>query len=162
MSMDLEISHGKRSTTINIKLTGVDDLIAKLNQIDKGFRCEAGRKMVGAGAFIINGETQVNINETFSSNNVAGLKDSVKTIISTDKPEARVEIQKIYARIQEFGGTIEPVKAKALHWEQDGKDIFAKSVTLPPRPYFRPAIENNEDKIVKAMSDAADVYLRSV
>lgn len=162
MSMDLEISHGKRSTTINIKLTGVDDLIAKLNQIDKNFRGEAGKSMVNAGAMIINGETQVNINETFSDKNTGGLKNSVSTVVSTNKPEAKVEVRKIYARIQEFGGTIKPVKAKMLHWEEDGKDIFAKSVTLPPRPYFRPAIENNEQEIVKAMSDVADLYLRKV
>jgi HK97 gp10 family phage protein len=162
MSMDLEISHGKKGSTISIELIGADALIAKLNQIDKAFRGEAGRSMVSAGAMIINGETQKNINETFSKKNTGGLKNSVATVVSENKPEARVEVWKIYARIQEFGGTIKPVKAKMLHWEEDGKDIFAKSVTLPPRPYFRPAIENNEDKIVKAMSDAADVYLRSV
>lgn len=162
MSMDLAISHGKSNSKINIELTGADELIAKLNQIDKNFRGEAGKSMVNAGAMIINGETQVNINETFSDKNTGGLKNSVSTVVSTNKPEAKVEVRKIYARIQEFGGTIVPVKAKMLHWEEDGKDIFAKSVTLPPRPYFRPAIENNEDKIVKAMSDAADVYLRSV
>ena len=162
MSMDLSINQYKHHAKISIKLTGVDELIAKLNQIDKAFRGEAGRSMVGAGAMIINGETQKNINETFSKKNTGGLKNSVATVVSENKPEAKVEVRKIYARIQEFGGTIEPVKAKALHWVQDGKDIFAKSVTLPPRPYFRPAIENNEDKIVKAMSDAADVYLRSV
>lgn len=160
MSKDLSIMHSNSGSTISIELTGVDALISKLNRIDKNLRTEAGRSMVSAGAMVINAETQVNINEAFSDRNTGGLKNSVSTVVSTSKPEAKVEVRKVYARIQEFGGTIVPRKAKVLHWMKDGKHIFAKSVTLPPRPYFRPAIADNEEKIVKAMSDVAEMYLR--
>lgn len=157
---NIETAHGSKGTTFHITLVGADELMAKLNRINKDFRAEAGRSMVAAGAFIIEGKTKVNINQTFSSKNVAGLEGSVFVEVSQSKPEASVEVRKIYARIQEFGGTIVPRKAKVLHWVQDGKDIFAKSVTLPPRPYFRPAIESSEAEVIKAMSDVADVYLR--
>lgn len=43
----------------------------------------------------------------------------------------------VYARIQELGGTV-TAHGKALRWTMGGKVYFAKSVTLPPRPYLRP------------------------
>ena len=48
-----------------------------------------------------------------------------------------------YALIHELGGTIVPVKAKALAIPQeDGGVRFAKSVTIPARPYLRPAADS--------------------
>ncbi|WP_034157923.1 hypothetical protein [Sphingomonas sp. ERG5] len=45
-----------------------------------------------------------------------------------------------YALIHEVGGTIVPKNAKALAIPQpDGSVRFAKSVTIPARPYLRPA-----------------------
>lgn len=159
-NFDIKTTHGSGGTQIRIELTGVDELMEKLNRIDKSFRNEAGRAVVTAGAEVINAQTQVNINETFSERNTGGLKNSVTTVADGSKPEARVEVRKVYARIQEYGGTIKPVRAKLLHWVEDGQDIFARSVTLPARPYFRPAIESSEEKVVKAMSDVAEVYLK--
>lgn len=46
-----------------------------------------------------------------------------------------------YAAIQQFGGTIE-AKGKALRWVgADGNPVFAKSVTIPARPFY-PVDEN--------------------
>jgi len=42
-----------------------------------------------------------------------------------------------YARIQELGGTVH-AQDGLLHWKTNGKDHYASSVTLPPRPYMRP------------------------
>lgn len=45
-----------------------------------------------------------------------------------------------YALIHELGGTIVATKAKALAIPMpDGGLRFVKSVTIPPRPYLRPA-----------------------
>lgn len=45
-----------------------------------------------------------------------------------------------YALIHELGGTIVATKAKALAIPQpDGSVRFVKSVTIPARPYLRPA-----------------------
>lgn len=47
-----------------------------------------------------------------------------------------------YALIHELGGVIRPVKAQALAIPQpDGSVRFAKSVTIPKRPYLRPAAD---------------------
>ena len=44
----------------------------------------------------------------------------------------------VYARIQEVGGTIYPVRRKFLRWVEDGTVHFARKVTLPARPYMLP------------------------
>lgn len=47
-----------------------------------------------------------------------------------------------YALIQELGGVVKPVTAKALAIPlPDGGMAFAKSVTIPARPYLRPAAD---------------------
>ena len=42
----------------------------------------------------------------------------------------------IGARLHQLGGTIKPVKAKALFFRAGGKSIVAKKVTIPARPYL--------------------------
>lgn len=56
----------------------------------------------------------------------------------------------VYALIQELGGTIVPVKAKALAIPQpDGSVRFVKSVTIPARPYLRPAADAEYPNLVR-------------
>ena len=58
----------------------------------------------------------------------------------------------VYARIQELGGIIKPVTAKMLSWVSDtGERIFANAVHIPARPYLRPALDENEKDVVKAV-----------
>ncbi len=48
-----------------------------------------------------------------------------------------VGTDRVYAAIQQFGGEIVPVNAKVLVWQKaDGTKVFAKKVTVPPRPFF--------------------------
>lgn len=53
----------------------------------------------------------------------------------------------IYGRIQELGGTIFPKRAKFLHWVDGSGDHFARHVTLPARPYLKPAAETTKPMI---------------
>lgn len=70
------------------------------------------------------------------------------TVHTTSTPrsaEAEIGTNLEYARIQELGGTVRPVHARLLHWVDDsGDDIFARSVTIPARPYLRPAFDENQ------------------
>ncbi|HUN38468.1 MAG TPA: hypothetical protein VMU95_41285 [Trebonia sp.] len=73
--------------------------------------------------------------------------------------ESRVRPMIVYARIQEMGGTIR-AHGKALHWVSGGIDFFAKSVTLPKRPYMAPT---HRTVIVNGrMRRAAVAEMRSV
>jgi len=47
-----------------------------------------------------------------------------------------------YALIHELGGVIRPVRAKALAFRlPDGSFRMAQQVTIPPRPFLRPAAD---------------------
>lgn len=42
----------------------------------------------------------------------------------------------VYAGIHQFGGVIEPVDAKALHFVIGGRHIIVQRVTMPARPFL--------------------------
>jgi phage gpG-like protein len=42
----------------------------------------------------------------------------------------------VYARIQQMGGEIVPVRAKVLRWKEGGRYRYARRVVLPARPYM--------------------------
>lgn len=64
----------------------------------------------------------------------------------------------VQARILEEGGTIRPKKAKALAIPQaDGTVRFAKSVTIPPYPYLRPAADREYGRLANRIRQAFDM-----
>lgn len=78
----------------------------------------------------------------------AGVEHVAKTTV-----RCRVYSDLIYAGVHEFGMTIYPRTKKFLSWIDwaTGKRIFAKRVTIPARPYFRPGIAKGRPHAVKAM-----------
>ena len=52
------------------------------------------------------------------------------------KATSSVAPHTVYARIQQLGGDIYPVRAKILHWTDKGGSHWAKHVRLPARPYM--------------------------
>lgn len=69
------------------------------------------------------------------------------------RAEAEIGTNLEYARIQEFGGTVRPVNGQFLRWVNDaGEEVFARSVTIPARPYLRPAFDLKEREAVAAMA----------
>lgn len=124
--------------------------------------------LLAAGHMLAN-FAKLNIRSTFSSRSTGGtgLAGSMTVIVGGAgvKSYADVGPTKVYGRIQELGGTIKPLHAKVLAWiGDDGQMHFAKRVTLPPRPYLRPALDNHADDITtliktliaKGISDACD------
>ncbi len=75
-----------------------------------------------------------------------------------------------YAGIHEFGGTIHvpeivPVKAQALHFIYEGKEIFAKrvrahDVVMPERSFLRSSLEDMRTEIVAGLREAVNEGLR--
>jgi len=54
---------------------------------------------------------------------------------------ATVAPHTIYAATQERGGVHEPVRARYMHWVNDGGEWFKKRVSIPERPYMGPALD---------------------
>lgn len=69
---------------------------------------------------------------------------------SVSEAHAEVGSNVVYARIHEYGGVITPVSGEFLRFEnQEGEEVFVRSVTLPPRPYLRPALEEETENFTE-------------
>ncbi|MBN8533843.1 MAG: phage virion morphogenesis protein [Rhizobiales bacterium] len=63
----------------------------------------------------------------------------------------------IYAGVHQRGATITPKQAKRLVFRVGNRTIFARKVTIPPRPYLGISSENGDDIL-----DAVLMFLRRV
>lgn len=120
---------------------------------------------VEAGGRVVEAYAKVNTNNVFSDKSLGNLSASItveKEYISGGA-EATIGPTVVYGRIHELGGTILPVFAKMLHWIDDnGKDVFAKVVHMPARPYLRPAMDDHITEIVKAMERALEKGIKRI
>jgi hypothetical protein len=88
---------------------------------------------------------RINAQHVFSPNKKGRLEESIRATPVKKIGNlwtGGVQVSVIYARIQEIGGEIVPVRAAALRFESpagSGNFVFAKRVHLPARPYMRPA-----------------------
>jgi len=58
------------------------------------------------------------------------------TLAGPGRAKSSVAPHTVYARIQQLGGDIYPVRAKVLRWKEGRKVRFATHVHLPERPYM--------------------------
>lgn len=146
---------------IRCTIEGADELNAKIAELKRGARGNAALQAVYAGGLVVEKHAKSNIHEVFSSKQTGGLSNSVKTaaMLQGDGAMAVVNPIKVYANIQEMGGTIKPVRAQFLKFQIDGHWFQKKSVTLPARPYLRPALEDNQGEILNAMSSVISQWL---
>ncbi len=75
-------------------------------------------------------------------------------IVKLTNSSVTVGTDRVYAAIHQLGGTIKPKHGKALRFSLGGAEVFAKSVSIPARPFF-PFTEGR-------MTDLARERLRSV
>lgn len=127
----------------------------QLRKLSSAARDQSLLDALEAGARVIQAQAQINANAVFSSKATNALANSiiVETEGSGSKVSANVGPTVIYGRIHELGGIIKAVSAKYLHFVIDGVDIFTKTVHIPARPYLRPAVDNNRDKITASISE---------
>jgi len=140
-----------KTATVKIDMSDFSRKIKLLDNLDRG---EALSHAVRAGGEVIRANAMINANSVFSSNANNDLANSiiVEQVAGGTKPVVNVGPTVIYGRIQELGGVIKPVFAKALSWiGADGKRAFAKSVELHPRPYLRPAVDEHMNEIRAAI-----------
>lgn len=127
-----------------------------LQRMEKAARGQALKRAAMAGGLVIEAQAKINVVNTFKPN-TGNLAGSIFTeAIKADDVSVEVAVgpSVVYGRIQELGGTVKPVTAKYLHWvDEHGQHHQAKSVTLPARPYLRPAVDENGDKIMEAISE---------
>ena len=70
------------------------------------------------------------------------------------KIEGAIWSNLIYARIQELGGVVLPKKKPYMRFQIDGRWITSYGYRVPARPYLKPAVDNNIDKIKDIIIDS--------
>jgi hypothetical protein len=131
---------------------------SKVKQVVAGLRKETLKNAAWAGGEVIRGNAQANIARVFkTSGGDSGLSGSIDVRVSESSIDGcvvDVGPTKLHGRIKEMGGIIKPVFAKMLSWiNESGERVFAKSVTVPPNPYLRPAMDEHHDEINAAVGE---------
>jgi len=102
------------------------------------------------------------------------LRRGITVIPRPHELAAEVGPQAVYGAIHEFGGTIVPRNAQALaFWSSPGKLkggagknvgaasvlVITKSVTIPKRPYLKPALDKVQPQIPEMVAKQVDHLL---
>jgi len=140
-------------------IEGLDRLVSNLSALKTVWDDSA---IVNAGDAEFVKVQKENVRKKLNKN-PRGVLEGALQVISIDNKTAEAGIPAntiIYALAHEYGVTIYPRKASALRFEIDGKVIFAKSVTIPARPYVRPSVRQGQNKAVKAIINATNQKMR--
>lgn len=133
----------------------IEAFMQALRKMDANVRGRGVKNAVEAGGRIVEAYAKVNVVNTFK-HQTGNLANSIRVEVtaSPDRAVARIGPTAIYGRIQELGGTVKPLIKKKLYFMgEDGRLRTAMSVTLPARPYLKPAVEEHEDEILKAVAE---------
>lgn len=140
---------------LTAKVVNLPEFQGKLNRLAAAARGDALGRAAMAGGQVIEANAKINANRVFSAEATNTLAGSIHTeLISKTGTSAEVSVgpSVVYGRIQELGGWIKPVTAKALSWiNKQGVRVFAKAVYIPPRPYLRPAADEHQPEILQAV-----------
>jgi len=124
-------------------------LLKDLKSLSKAAQGAALGEALMVGAEAVGGFARNNI-QAHDLIDTSALVNSIETRLakaSGSKAEAEIGTNIVYAAIHEFGGVIKATAAKALHFVIDGVHVVTKSVTIPARPYLRPALDEHETEI---------------
>lgn len=136
--------------SVSISVIGNDEVAAHLSAIGAGLAGAALGTAVEAGAQILLSAAQHNA--PHKSGKLAQSIHISDVEVGAGGASVTVGTDLIYARIQEYGGTI---YAKGGGWlvfqTDDGQWHKVKSVTLPARPYMRPALDSSRTAVIAAV-----------
>ena len=147
---------------VSVRITGAEELIAKLNRMGVEVPQKLATDAAKAG-----GETFVklardNVWANFTQRSGA-LSDSLKVVVTRAGYVRAGSYGLVYNKIHEYGGIITPKRARTLSWiGDDGVMRFAKMVYIPARPYIRPAFDEHKSDIIESMSTVIKAYMDSV
>lgn len=142
--------------TVKVDLEGTEELQKKLSKLSQAAATSIAKDAVDEGAAVIVFNAQLNARDVFSDRQRGQLRNSIRSEskIVGNGAEAEIGPHVIYGRIQELGGTIRPIRGQFLKFQIDGEWKQVKQVTIPARPYLRPAVEDHIDQISEVMREA--------
>lgn len=139
--------------SLSISVTGNTEVAARLSAMGGALAGAALGTAVQAGATLLMVAAQQNAPR--KSGALARSIHLGDVQVSGMGASVTVGTDLIYARIQEYGGTIH---AKGGGWlvfqTEDGQWHKVKSVTLPARPFMRPALDSTRAAVVAEIRTA--------
>jgi HK97 gp10 family phage protein len=127
---------------------------AAMSKLSDAARDNALREALDAGGFELEAEIKMQIDKQKlrDTGNLINSIQKKKTKVTGNSGEVQVGTNVIYAAIHEFGGVIRAKNAKALRFRtKDGQWHTVKSVTIPARPYMRPAVDEGKGRVEAAV-----------
>ncbi len=150
---------------ISAEILGVDKLVSTLGKTGQIFTRRLLMGMQVAASNLRNYIANSKINGQVLQSRTGNLRKFLfwKASATGDKVEGQVDETMKYGKVHEYGMTIVPLRAKALRWVgADGKLRFAKSVTIPARPWMKPGYEEQRPKTVETLTEAARLACRDM
>lgn len=154
---------------LTIKLIGMDSAITTFRKLPENIKGPKILYGVLSGArLILNRAKELVPKKTGDLNrslHVGGYSGEASDIggkvVTDDMVRLEVGTNKVYAAIQEFGGTITTKTADWLVFKtEDGEWHSVKSVEIPAQPYLRPAFDEKGPAVIREISAALDVLIK--
>lgn len=144
---------------MSVVVEGLDDLARKSAALRGAVSPAVLGVALVAGGKIIESAAKQNMGGPGPNRDTGDLSRSITTELRG--LSVHVGTDKVYGAIQELGGTIEAKNAPYLVFQtDDGQWHSVKSVTLPPRPYLRPAFDENAERVVDVVGQAVELVIR--
>ncbi len=127
-----------------------------LKSISNNVTGEELGKAVLAGLFQLEAMAKLNIRKNFKQRTgfFAANWETKLDQVSNKSVSGHTSPLAIYARIHELGGVIKATNAPALVFQtDDGNWHHVKAVTIPARPYLRPAADEGKQDIIEAVAN---------
>jgi phage gpG-like protein len=145
---------------IKTDVVGLDKLLAKL---EASVRSDVIKLSLYQGAETIAGWVKKNKLSGPRPSVLGVVSNRLRSSISASKTEqldneyrSKIGTNVKYARIHEYGGLIRAINAKFLRFKtSDGKWHAKKEVSIPARPFLRPAIEDegNQREVLNILTE---------
>lgn len=108
-----------------------------------------------SGLFTLEGHAKINVKSNFKQRTgfLGSAWETKLEHVTDTKASGYTSPLAVYARIQELGGVIHATNAPALHFQtDDGQWHTVKAVTIPARPYLRPAADEFQNDIFNSVA----------
>lgn len=147
------------------QIINLPQFTAQMEKLADAARGEPLSRAANAGGYELRGLVEVNIRkqDLVDTGNLVN-SISVKSVqLVGSGAEAVVGTNVVYAAIHEFGGVINAKGPGGLVFQtEDGEWHHVSRVTIPARPYMRPAVDEGHQRVADAVAAVLSDYFNSL
>lgn len=144
------------------KVIGLKEFEGNLRKVGDAMRGRLLERALLAGALNIENGAKENIQDNDLIDTGTLLRSIHSEVVESGRERVTVAVgtNLEYAAVHEFGATITPKRAQFLHFTVNGEEVFTKSVTIPARPYLRPAFDSQQRAAIEDFKAALRDQIR--